>query len=92
MKMLVLVSTLLIGSAFADDHEEKLAERKAKAVENIGKRIDSLNQLKSCIQGASEKGDMKQCRKDHKARMEPLRKEWKEKRGKRKGKGKKKDK
>lgn len=91
MKLLtqaLLLSTLITSTfciSYVKAEEEKdgnFDERKAKALENINARIDGLTSLKSCVSAASKKSDLKKCRKNHKAKMEPMRKQMKEQRAK----------
>lgn len=87
MKFL-LITTLLMSSAFANHHEEKgktLEEIKTRLSGNIDQKISALQAHKACIQGASAKEALKACRETHKAEMKKLhtenkgeRKAWKE--------------
>lgn len=79
MKILIVLLTLSF-SALADHHGgkgEMFKEVKAKAIENIGKRIGLLNDLKSCVSSANDRKAMKACRESHKPKMEALRAERK---------------
>ena len=88
MKFLLL-TTLLMSSAFANHHEEKgktLEEIKTRLSGNVDQRISLLQAHKSCIQGAATKEALKTCRETNKEAMKKLhsenkgeRKEWKDK-------------
>lgn len=90
MKFL-LITTLLMSSAFADHHEEKgktLEEIKARISTNVNQRIEGLQTHLACIQGAATKEALKACQETHRASMKKLhqeskaeRKEWKDKKG-----------
>ena len=77
-KWLSIATVVLLGTslfALADDHKGmKFEERKAKVIAHIGKRIDSLNQFKSCVE-AAQKGGLKKCRQENKARMSAFKEE-----------------
>lgn len=93
MKWILSLLLVLSFSAHAekmDDEQRaaKFAERKAKAIGELEKRIDALNTLKSCISSASDRDALRDCRKAHKETAKSFRKakgKWK---GKRKGKNK----
>ena len=76
MKFIIALIATFSLSSFADHHEEKFAEMKAKGLANIDKRISSLQQLKSCLSSASEKEAARKCRKENRARMENLRQDF----------------
>jgi ABC-type transport system involved in cytochrome bd biosynthesis fused ATPase/permease subunit len=88
MKFL-LIATLLMSSAFADNHEEKgknLEEIKARISTNINQRIAGLQTHLACVQGAATKEALKACQETHRASMKKLkeenkgeRQEWKDK-------------
>lgn len=87
MKLVLFIMTISLF-AFADHHEEgkkgeRFAKIKAKALENMDKRISQMQANRSCISAAQNKEDMKACRskmKEHKSEWREKRKEWKEKR------------
>lgn len=76
MKMISIL--FLLGSfSFADHHGKKkmtVEQRKARAMKNLDLRISSLQTLKSCISGASEREGIKSCRKAHRERVKSLKK------------------
>lgn len=88
MKFL-LITTLLMSSAFAHEHEGKgknLEEIKARISTNINQKIAGLQTHLACIQGAATKEALKACQETHRASMKKLheenkgeRKEWKDK-------------
>ena len=74
MKFL-LVTALLMSSAFADHHEEKgktLEEIKTRISGNIDQRISTLQSHKSCVQGATSKEALQACREANKEAMKKL--------------------
>jgi hypothetical protein len=94
MKIL-LVATLLISTAYADQKEENIATIKASISANIDQRIAQLQTFKSCVQGASGHEQLKACREANKSAMMKLheenkgeREEWKAGRQERKAKNK----
>jgi curli biogenesis system outer membrane secretion channel CsgG len=90
MKIL-LISALLMSSAFADNHEDQdkgksLEEVKTRISANINQRIAGLQTHLACIQAAADKPALKACREANKEAMKKLhsenkgeRQEWKEK-------------
>ena len=80
MSRKILITTLalsLFGSFNAFANEGKINERKAKVSAHIDSKIALLNEFKTCVSGASAKGDIKNCRKTHKGKMKDLRSEFK---------------
>ncbi len=88
---LLLITALLMSSAFADhtpEHKEKaIGEVKERIAANIDQKIGALNAHKSCVQGAADREALKACRKSHKDAMKKLHEEnkgekaaWKESR------------
>lgn len=70
MKYLLLftiASASLLASA--DAH---LEEQKAKVSQNVDKRIESLNKMKSCVQSAADQAAIKNCREAHRKEMHAL--------------------
>ncbi len=78
MKTLMITSVLFASAAFAAG--ENFEQRKKMALENLDKRIATMNTLKSCMSSSSDKDGMKACRKTHKTSMEALRSSNKAKR------------
>jgi hypothetical protein len=83
MKIL-LIATLLMSTAYADQKEENIATIKASISANIDQRIAQLQSFKSCVQSASAHEQLKACREANKAAMMKLheenkgeREEWK---------------
>ena len=82
MKSLIILLTFFSLNLLADDDKaqrkaQRIAERKAQASQRIDTKISHLNNLKSCINNATKKEEIKACRKKHKAIMKPLRDKWK---------------
>lgn len=80
--MKCILSLMLIFSlsnvAFAKKGTGKrFEERKAKAVEHIGKRIAVLEKAKSCISSAADRAALKACRATQKSSMQALKAERK---------------
>ena len=67
---------VLSFSAYAKNGK-RFEERKAKAVEQIGKRIAVLETAKSCISSAADREALKACRKAQKSSMQALKAERK---------------
>ena len=65
------------SNGFAADDNSKVAERKAKITAHLDKKIALLNEFKTCVNGASKKGDIKACRQAHKPKMKALKEERK---------------
>lgn len=86
LKVAVTVASMaLFWGLSAQADEAKFAERKSQALSHIDKKIANLNEHKTCINNASKKGDLKACHQTHKSKMQTLRGEFKEMRGKMKG-------
>jgi thioredoxin-related protein len=79
MKWVAIICMLFSFSVMAqDDHKaERLAQFKQRALENIDKRIAMMEESKSCINSAQSKQELKQCRKDGKAKRKQMREEMK---------------
>ena len=85
MKVFIILLTLTSSAVMAEGEAKKsMQERKARAIKSIDARIEGLTSLKACVNAASKKGDLLNCRKKHREKMEPMRKEWKSKRKERK--------
>lgn len=78
---IILMSFSLFAKS--DPSTENFQEKKTKVLENIGKRINSLTQLKTCVTGANSKEEMATCRQANHERMKELKP-----RGRRRGQGK----
>lgn len=85
-KTLVLLSLVTLNPVFADQKAEKFAANKKLMVENIERRIESLQAHKECINNSSSKKDFKACRekmkmslKEHREKAKQARKEMKNK-------------
>jgi len=75
LKTLMILVTFISLSAFADDHGKMNdADKKAKILGNIDSRIASLNTMKSCVEAASDRKAIKECRKSNKDRMKSMKK------------------
>lgn len=86
MKTLVIVLMLIATtSVFAKGDKGKnkmsMEEKKTKVLSHIDKRIASLNSFKECVSAAKEKGDIKNCRKANRERMEEIRPKGERRRG-----------
>lgn len=66
--------------AEGDFKKENFAKVKADALANLDKRIQHLNDTKSCVSSSSDRKALKECRKSARKRGEALRSEFKEKR------------
>lgn len=62
--LFALASASLFASAYAH-----LDEQKTKISQNVDKRIESLNKMKSCVQGAADQAAIKVCREAHRKEM-----------------------
>lgn len=85
MKWILSLMLVLSFSVYAKNGKG-FAERKAKAVEHLSKRISILEAAKSCISSAADKGALKVCRNSQKASMKKMkgaRQAWKAERKKR---------
>lgn len=76
MKVL-LIATLLMTSAFAEDKDKgaKLEDIKARITANINQRISQQQKHLSCVEGATTKEALKACQKSHKEAMKSLKTE-----------------
>lgn len=75
MKSLITLIALFSLNAFAEAPiasatNDNFAERKTQALANIDKRIAMMNEMKTCISGASDQAALKTChqkmREEHK--------------------------
>ena len=61
----IIICALLAFSAIGLAEEvvspEKMAERKTKVIAGIDKHIAALQEFKTCVSAASQKGDIKKC-------------------------------
>ena len=92
MKWILMILLVLSFSVHAKKEEKgkNFEERKAKAIEMVGKKIDALTKLKSCMSSASDRKALKECRKSHKDSAKDWRKAKKRRKGKRGERGKRK--
>jgi hypothetical protein len=79
MKKALVITLVLAGSvALAKHHEEKkgenFAQRKAKILEKIDKRISAMGEHKKCVSAAKDQKALKACR----GKMKEMKSEWKE--------------
>jgi hypothetical protein len=75
MKFL-LIATLIMSVAYADEKKEaNLDEVKQRIAANIDQKISALQAHKGCVQGASSKEALRECRNSHKAAMKKLHEE-----------------
>lgn len=77
MKTLI-AGTLLTLSGFAFAEGKTFDEKKTKFLTKIDKKITFLEQAKTCVNSASDKPALKQCRKTLKASMKSLKKHKKQ--------------
>lgn len=75
MKLMSAVFFLALCTSVSANEGEMLAKAKEHATSNIEKRIGYLQELKSCISAATERGSMKKCRDDHQTKMKSLKDE-----------------
>lgn len=74
---IVLMTSLFSFSAIAN--EKSIDEKKAQTLSHLDMKIASLNDFKSCVDAAKEKGDIKKCRSTHKEKMKSMRGKHKKK-------------
>jgi hypothetical protein len=80
MKVLILLS-LLTSLSYADaDKSENLDQLKSMISGNIDQHISLLQNFKSCIQSATGREQLQDCRKSNKEAMEKFRAENKDER------------
>ncbi|MBF0343760.1 MAG: hypothetical protein HQL06_05965 [Nitrospirae bacterium] len=75
---LLALGLCLNGVVFANDAQSResnsgFEERKAKIVENVDKRIKVMQDFKSCVSAAKDRGALKKCMQDRKQAMQQLR-------------------
>ena len=75
MKFLVVATLLMSLWAYADQKEENIATVKAAISANIDQKISALQSHKSCVQGASDREQLKSCKESHKDAMKKLHEE-----------------
>ena len=80
MKLKMVVVTLLIGSSFTFANPALFKVRKESILNHIDKKIELLNEFKSCVSEANKHSDLKACRQNHRASMAKLREEFRAKR------------
>ena len=79
MKKLLLILamvSLVQNMVYADEGRGKgkrFEENKSRILENIGKKIGFLNNFKSCVTSASNRGELKSCRTTNKKIMQEFR-------------------
>lgn len=81
MKLLTTIFLFTLSVSISAQDGELFTKAKEQQLSNIDKRITYLNELKSCLAGASDKSGLKKCREDHKAKVESLKNDnesWKE--------------
>lgn len=81
MKFLTIAVFFSICSSVSAQEGELLAKAKEQQLSNIDKRIGHLNELKTCISGASNREAMQACRATHENQMKSLKEandSWKE--------------
>ena len=71
MKFLIVTLALMTSFVFADEKpkEPSVQDIKSKIVGNLEQKISNLNTFKSCVQSASSKEALKDCRKSFKETM-----------------------
>lgn len=81
LSLLLVLSFNVHAKKMSDEQRAaQFSERKAKALEMVGKKISALTELKSCIGSASDMKAIKECRKNHRSST----KEWRKGKKKRK--------
>ncbi len=78
LKMIIV--TLLIGSSFTFANPALFKAKKEFILNHLDKKIELLNNLKSCISNATKHSDLKICRQNHKASIAKLKEEARAKR------------
>jgi len=76
----IIVVTLFLGASLLSANNNKFAEKKEIAVNHLTKKIELLNDFKSCLQSATDTKAMKSCRQTFKLARTSLRAETKAKR------------
>ncbi|MGE0634161.1 MAG: hypothetical protein AB7O96_17230 [Pseudobdellovibrionaceae bacterium] len=71
MKHTILMFAIATASILAQADSDFDA-KKTNMTSNIDKRIESLNKLKSCIQGATSEDSVKPCRNTHRMEMDAI--------------------
>jgi len=74
MKFL-LIATLLVSMAHADEKEENITQVKASISANIDQKISQLQTHKSCVQAANDREQLKNCKKSNREAMKKLHEE-----------------
>ncbi|MZH45572.1 MAG: hypothetical protein F3739_00815 [Nitrospinae bacterium] len=87
MKKILFVAVmafLVQNVAYAEDmgNSDKVEERKGRIIEHINKKRGLLDEFESCVKSAGSRADLKNCRKQHKDKMETMRSERKARHGK----------
>ena len=73
LKSAALASLLILSPlSVRADKAEMLSKAKAMASQNIDAKIGLLNDLKSCINSASDRAALKECRKQAKSKRQAL--------------------
>lgn len=75
MKSVAVLFFLLTTSFVQAEDGELLASAKQRILANADQRIGAIQNLKSCVQGAASKDQLKSCRDNHKTAMKQLREE-----------------
>jgi hypothetical protein len=79
MKKLLLILAIVFlvqNMAYAEEGRGKgkrFEENKGRVIENIGKKIEFLNNFKTCVTSASSREELKSCRMTNKKTMEEFR-------------------
>lgn len=82
--MKFLLATLFcLGSlsAFSHDHMEgkTFEEKKSMMLSHIDKKLQGLNESKTCVSSATDEKALKECRQKMKERRKEMKKDWKDK-------------
>lgn len=81
MKLIIITATVLVGSmawSQGEPAKDNIAEKKTRTLEMIDKRIASLNEFKTCVNGATEPSAMKACWDKHHDAMMSMRMDMEE--------------
>ena len=78
--MKIAFALLLLAAPVLAEEGANFDTHKQEAMDMIDKRIAALNQLKSCVQGASSKEALRTCHETHKEERVEFRKEHMDKR------------
>ena len=81
MKFLFLLCLVLSFNVQAKSERKKMTldEKKQKVLGRMSARVNIINEAKTCVQNSQSKEELKDCRKDLKAKVSSLRDQYKRK-------------